>query len=46
LRCSGSIIRNPDAPAEPSQYDLLQAWPNIDYIIGVRWFAPPLPMSP
>jgi proteasome lid subunit RPN8/RPN11 len=29
----GFYHSHPDAPAEPSQYDLLHAWPNVDYII-------------
>jgi len=33
LALLGFYHSHPDAPAKPSQYDLLQAWPNIDYII-------------
>jgi proteasome lid subunit RPN8/RPN11 len=33
LSLLGFYHSHPDAPAEPSQYDLLQAWPNVDYII-------------
>jgi len=29
----GFYHSHPDAPAAPSQFDLLQAWPNIDYLI-------------
>jgi proteasome lid subunit RPN8/RPN11 len=29
----GFYHSHPDAPAEPSPYDLRQAWPNFDYII-------------
>src|SRR3954452_20532203 len=29
----GFYHSHPDAPAQPSQYDLLHAWPNVDYII-------------
>ena len=33
LTLLGFYHSHPDAPAEPSQYDLLHAWPNVDYII-------------
>jgi proteasome lid subunit RPN8/RPN11 len=33
LSLFGFYHSHPDAPAEPSQYDLLHAWPNVDYII-------------
>ena len=33
LSLLGFYHSHPDAPAEPSQYDLLHAWPNLDYII-------------
>jgi proteasome lid subunit RPN8/RPN11 len=33
LALLGFYHSHPDAPAEPSQYDLLNAWPNVDYII-------------
>jgi len=29
----GFYHSHPDAPARPSQYDLLHAWPNVDYLI-------------
>jgi proteasome lid subunit RPN8/RPN11 len=29
----GFYHSHPDAPAAPSQHDLQQAWPNIDYLI-------------
>jgi proteasome lid subunit RPN8/RPN11 len=33
LALLGFYHSHPDAPAEPSQHDLLHAWPNVDYII-------------
>ena len=33
LSLLGFYHSHPDAPAQPSQYDLSQAWPNFDYII-------------
>jgi proteasome lid subunit RPN8/RPN11 len=33
LSLLGFYHSHPDAPAEPSQYDLLHAWPNVDYLI-------------
>jgi proteasome lid subunit RPN8/RPN11 len=33
LSLLGFYHSHPDAPAEPSQYDLLNAWPNVDYLI-------------
>jgi proteasome lid subunit RPN8/RPN11 len=33
LSLLGFYHSHPDAPAQPSQYDLSQAWPNFHYII-------------
>jgi proteasome lid subunit RPN8/RPN11 len=33
LSLLGFYHSHPDAPAEPSEYDLQHAWPNVDYII-------------
>jgi len=33
LSLLGFYHSHPDAPAQPSHYDLSQAWPNFDYII-------------
>jgi proteasome lid subunit RPN8/RPN11 len=33
LTLLGFYHSHPDAPAVPSEYDLLHAWPNVDYVI-------------
>jgi proteasome lid subunit RPN8/RPN11 len=33
LALLGFYHSHPDAPAAPSQFDLLHAWPNVDYLI-------------